>query len=151
MSGAGAGAACGFLAVLITVTLTYAARAPGDAAVDGLLAGPTSQRRASPPSRYPSSWATRCAARPPSAFWVLPSSLLVIEADYTFNSTCVACGAGKFLDTSGMCMLTHTACCSCEKASRHLRENETTGVLNRAACLPCAARCAMARSGLSTA
>ena len=24
--------------------------------------------------------------------------------DYLFYSTCVACGAGKFLDTSGMCM-----------------------------------------------
>jgi hypothetical protein len=59
-----AGPACGFLAVLITVTLSYAATAPGDAAVDGLLAGPASLRRASPPSRYPPSWATRCAANP---------------------------------------------------------------------------------------
>jgi hypothetical protein len=55
-----AGPACGFLAVLITVTLAYAATAPGDAAADGLLAGPASLRRASPPSRYPPSWATRC-------------------------------------------------------------------------------------------
>ena len=53
-----------FLAVLITVTFTYAATAPGDAAVDGLLAGPASLRRASPPSRYPPSWVTRCAANP---------------------------------------------------------------------------------------
>ena len=71
-----AGPACGFLAVLITVTLTYAATAPGDAAVDGLLAGPASVHRASPPSRYPPSWATRYAAKPPSEFCVLPSSLV---------------------------------------------------------------------------
>ncbi len=59
MSGAGAGAACGFLAVLITVTLTYAATQPGDAATHGLLAGPASVFRASRPSGYPPSWATR--------------------------------------------------------------------------------------------
>jgi hypothetical protein len=59
-----AGPACGFLAVLITVTLTYAATAPGDAAADGILAEPASLLRASPPSRYPPSWATRCAANP---------------------------------------------------------------------------------------
>jgi hypothetical protein len=59
MSGAGSGAACGFLAVLITVTLTYAATQPGDAATHGLLAGPGSVFRASRPSGYPPSWATR--------------------------------------------------------------------------------------------
>jgi hypothetical protein len=37
--------------------------------------------------------------------------------DYTFNSTCVACGAGKFLDTSGMCMDDYSECSSCEKDS----------------------------------
>ncbi len=37
--------------------------------------------------------------------------------DYTFSSTCVACGAGKFLDTSGMCMDAHIDWSSCEKAS----------------------------------
>ena len=55
----GAGAACGILAVLITVTLTYAATHPGDAAAHGLLAGPASVFRASRPSGYPPSWATR--------------------------------------------------------------------------------------------
>jgi hypothetical protein len=73
------GPACGFLAVLITVTLSYAATAPGDAAVDGLLAGPASVHSVSPPSRYPPSLATRYAAKPPSAFYFLPS-ILVIEA-----------------------------------------------------------------------
>ena len=29
-----------------------------------------------------------------------------VKHDYTFNSTCVACGEGKYLDTSGMCFPT---------------------------------------------
>ena len=72
-----AGPACGFLAVLITVTLAYATTPPDDAAVDGLLAGPASLHRASLPSRYPSSWAIRYdAAKPPTAFCVLPAGLV---------------------------------------------------------------------------
>jgi hypothetical protein len=75
-----AGPACGFFAVLITVTLTYAATAPGDAAVHGLLTGPASVHCVSPRhDDYPPSWATRYAEKPPSAFCFLPS-ILVIEA-----------------------------------------------------------------------
>ena len=37
------------------------------------------------------------------------------QYDYTFNSTCVACGAGKFLATSGMSMHAYSECSSCEK------------------------------------
>ncbi len=60
-----AGPACGFLSVLITVTLTFAATLRVDAAVDGLLAGPASVHHASPPSRYPPSWSTRFAESRP--------------------------------------------------------------------------------------
>ena len=56
--------ACGFFAVLITVTLRYAVIQSGDAAADGLLVGPASLFRDAIPSRYPPSWATRYAASP---------------------------------------------------------------------------------------
>ncbi len=37
--------------------------------------------------------------------------------DYTFNATCVACGAGKFLGTPGMCLCSvPTLIASCRKA-----------------------------------
>jgi hypothetical protein len=44
---------------------------------------------------------------------VLGNDNSVSKYDYTFNSTCVACGAGKFLDTSGKCMHAHTVCSFC--------------------------------------
>ncbi len=81
-----AGPACGFLAVLNTVALTYAATQAGDAAVDGLLAGPATVFHASPPSRYPPSWAARYVARHPqrSVFaplaWLGPRHLIESQA-----------------------------------------------------------------------
>jgi hypothetical protein len=39
------------------------------------------------------------------------------QYDYTFNSTCVACGAGKFVATFGMCMHDYSECFSGEKDS----------------------------------
>ena len=42
------------------------------------------------------------------------------QYDYTFNSTCVACGAGKYLETSGMCMHAYTEYSSCEKTSERI-------------------------------
>ena len=48
---------------------------------------------------------------------VLGNDNSVHKYDYTFNSSCVACGAGKFLDTSGMCRRAHNVCFSCEQPS----------------------------------
>jgi hypothetical protein len=62
-----------------------------------------------------------------------------VKYDYTFNSTCLACGAGQFFDTSGMFVHAHSDCSSCNKASeRHLKENETAGGMYEAACKACA-------------
>jgi hypothetical protein len=49
--------------------------------------------------------------------------------DYTFNATCVACGAGKFLDTFGMCMLARSDCqLKASKRKRHRRGHDCSGL-----------------------
>jgi hypothetical protein len=52
---------------------------------------------------------------------VLGNNNSVNTYDYTFNSTCVACGAGKFLDAYGICVHAHTVFSFCEQPSSRLK------------------------------